>query len=391
VSGGLIAPHGGRLVNRLITGDGRQAALTRAARLPTITLDGWAQSDVEVIATGALSPLEGFMSEAEVTHVLEHRRLPSGLVWTLPVTLIVTEAEANGIDAGREVALVDEARTPLAILTVTQAYRYDKMAYAQGSFGTTDRAHPGVSRLLAQGEVFLAGPLTVVTLPRHDDVLANRLTPAQTRAEFAQRGWQRVVGFQTRNPIHRAHEYLLKVALEVTDGLLIHPLVGETKADDVPAEVRMRCYEVLIEKYFPRDRVLLAVNPASMRYAGPREAVFHAIVRKNYGCTHFIVGRDHAGAGTFYGPFDAQRIFSEFAPEELGITPLFFDNAFYCRACGGMASTKSCPHGPASRVSLSGTAVRALLKEGKLPPPEFSRPEVAQILIEAMAAQPVRT
>ena len=383
---GLIPPHGGTLVNRLVAGAECQAALALARALPTVTLDAYAQSDVEAIAIGALSPLEGFMSEAEVASVLATKRLPGGLVWTLPVTLQATGAQAKGISAGGQVALTDEAGTVLAVLSVTQIYRYDLRAFAEGAFGTTDRAHPGVYRLHEQGDTFLAGPLTVVNLPRHDDFAGYRLTPTQTRAEFARRGWRRVVGFQTRNPIHRAHEYLLKVALEVTDGLLIHPLVGQTKSDDVPAAVRMRCYEVLIEKYFPETRVLLAVNPASMRYAGPREAIFHAILRKNYGCTHFIVGRDHAGVGNFYGPFDAQQIFSEFDPEELGITPLFFDNAFYCRACGGMASTKSCPHDAQMRVVLSGTAVRALLREGKPPPPEFTRPEVAQVLMEAIAA-----
>ena len=382
---GLIPPHGGTLVNRLVSGAERESALARAGRLPAIPVDPYVQSDIEVIAVGALSPLLGFMTELEVTSVLARKRLPNGVVWTLPVTLAVPEAQAKGLAVGRDVALTDESGTPLAILTVRDLYRYDKAAYAQGAFGTTDRSHPGVARLFEQGEVFLGGPLAVINLPAHDDFSAQRLTPAQTRAEFSRRGWQRVVGFQTRNPIHRAHEYLLKVALEVTDGLLIHPLVGETKLDDVPAAVRMRCYEVLIEKYFPKDRVLLAVNPCSMRYAGPREAIFHAILRKNYGCTHFIVGRDHAGVGSFYGPFDAQEIFTEFEPEALGITPLFFDSAFYCKACGGMASTKSCPHGAEQRVLLSGTAVRALLKEGKLPPPEFSRPEVAQILIEALA------
>ena len=389
---GLIAPHGGVLVNRVLTGAEREALLKRAATLPAVTLDGWAQSDVEVIAIGALSPLVGFMTQAEVASVLTRRRLLSNVVWTLPVTLIVTEAEAKGLTVGREVALKDETGTILAVLSLTDVYRYDKAAYAQGAFGTTNRAHPGVERLFSQGDVFLAGPLAVVNLPRHEDFVGNRLTPAQTRAEFTRRGWSRVVGFQTRNPIHRAHEYLLKVALEVTDGLMIHPLVGETKSDDVPASVRMRCYETLITGYFPKDRVMLVVNPASMRYAGPREAVFHAILRKNYGCTHFIFGRDHAGVGNFYGPFDAQKIFGEFTPEELGITPLFFDNAFFCTACGEMASTKTCPHGPETRVSLSGTAVRALLKDGKLPPPEFSRPSVAQILIEALRSpQPVKT
>ncbi len=259
------------------------------------------------------------------------------------------------------------------------------MVEAKLVFGTIDTSHPGVARVMAQGPYYVGGRVSVLNLPRHQDFSPYRLPPSQTRQEFRLRGWKMVVGFQTRNPIHRAHEYLLRCALEIADGLLIHPLVGQTKGDDISAVVRMRCYEALIESYLPRDRVLLVVNPASMRYAGPREAIFHAIIRQNYGCSHFIVGRDHAGVGKFYGPFDAQRIFSRFTKEELGVTPLCFDNAFYCRVCQGMATVKTCPHPVTERVSLSGTAVRQMLAEGKSPPPEFTRPEIGEILKEVHA------
>jgi sulfate adenylyltransferase len=371
----------------MVGGAERETLSAKAASLPRIELDGWALSDVEMIAIGGFSPLEGFMTRADYESVVARRRLSNGLVWTIPVTLAVSRPQAQGLRG--DVALTSGGRV-VAILHLEDIYSPDKSREAQQVLGTTDRSHPGVKRLETTGEVYLGGRISVVHRPQAMAFARYRLDPADTRRLFAERGWRRVVAFQTRNPIHRAHEYLQKCALEICDGMLLHPIVGETKGDDVPAEVRMRSYEVLLERYYPKDRVLLAVNPASMRYAGPREAVFHALIRKNYGCTHFIVGRDHAGVGKFYGTYDAQRIFEEFDPQEIGITPLLFENAAYCTVCGGMVSSKTCPHRPDQHVSLSGTKVRELLQAGTPPPPEVTRPEVAAVLIEAMRQASVR-
>ena len=384
----MISPHGGTLINRIVTGPAREQLLARAGSMPKVQLDAWALSDLEMLAIGAFSPLEGFMTKRDYEGVVQTRRLATGLVWTIPVTLAVDRATANSLKAGGDVALVSDEKT-VAILHIEDIYQPDKTVEAQQVLKTTEASHPGVARLQAIGEAYLGGKVSVINRPAHTRFLPYRLDPSQTRTLFAERGWKRVVGFQTRNPIHRAHEYLQKCALEICDGMLLHPIVGETKGDDVPAAVRMKSYEVLIERYYPKDRVILAVNPASMRYAGPREAIFHALIRKNYGCTHFVVGRDHAGVGKFYGTYDAQKIFDDFEPEALGITPLFFENSFYCRVCAAMASTKTCPHGEAERVSLSGTKVRELLIAGTPPPIEVSRPEVAQVLIEAMHSQSI--
>jgi sulfate adenylyltransferase len=330
-----------------------------------------------------MSPLEGFMTEADYRSVVDSMRLTNGLVWSIPVVLSAKTEEQRKLEPGTEVAMVDGEGRALAVMQVEDRYEVDHDYEAQMVLRTTDGQHPGVQYLKSISPVYLGGEIHLIRHPEHRDFVRYRLEPKETRVLFAARGWNRIAAFQTRNPIHRAHEYLQKCALEVTDGLLIHPLVGETKADDIPADVRMRCYEELIEKYYPRDRVVLSVFPAAMRYAGPREAIFHALVRRNYGCTHFIVGRDHAGVGDYYGTYDAHAIFGEFEPEEIRITPLFFDLAFYCQRCGNMASTKTCPHGKDDHVFLSGTKVRQMLAEGKLPPTEFTRPEVAAILAES--------
>jgi sulfate adenylyltransferase len=367
----LIKPHGGTLVDR--TGERPDGVES----LEHVSLTSRELSDLDMLASGALSPLEGFMGREDYEGVVESMRLANGLPWALPVCLAVDAAPQ-----GDRVALTDEAGKPLAVLDVEDVFEYDKTREAEQCFRTAEDEHPGVARLYAQKPLYLAGKLTVFERaePSFPELAFD---PAETRAAFADRGWRRVVGFQTRNPIHRAHEYLTKVALETVDGLMIHPLVGETKSDDVPAATRVECYRILVDGYYPADRVLVAAFPAAMRYAGPREAIWHAICRKNYGCSHFIVGRDHAGVGSYYGTYDAQLIFDEFEPHELDIEPMFFEHTFWCNTCGAMASAKTCPHPAEDHVFLSGTKVREMLENGELPPVEFSRPEVAEALIEA--------
>mgnify|MGYP000726813919 CR=1 FL=1 len=378
------------MIWKVLEGKALKEMLAQAREMKRIVLASRERSDLELLATGAYSPLEGFMTREEYRGVLEDMRLPSGAIWSLPITLAVSTAEARSLREGERVALADEDGTILGCLEVQDRFRYDREGEARAVYRTTDPEHPGVARLLGQKEVYLGGPVWLLQRPEHP-FPAYHFDPPQVREMIRERGWKRVVGFQTRNPVHRAHEYLQKCALEMADGLLLHPLVGDTKGDDVPAEVRMRCYEVLMENYYPRERVILAVFPGAMRYAGPREAVFHALVRKNYGCTHFIVGRDHAGVGSYYGPFDAHRLLEQFRPEELGIQILYFDQAFYCRACAGMASEKTCPHGAEERLILSGTRVREMLRRGEMLPPEFTRPEVARVLAEAFRLQETRS
>ncbi len=376
--------HGGRLIDLLVHGEEAHVLREQTATMPVVSLNSRSLSDLELLAVGGYSPLEGFMTQADYSSVVDDMHLASGLPWPMPITLAVEESDAHSVSEGGDIALADESGRILASMHVREKFGYDKRAEAEKVYRTDEENHPGVAALYAQGDVLLGGPVRVLDVPGHDDFLDHRLTPAQTRAAFADRGWRTIVGFQTRNPVHRAHEYITKSAMEIVDGLFLHPLVGDTKSDDIPADVRMRCYQVLMANYYPAGRVILSVNPAAMRYAGPREAIFHALVRKNFGCTHFIVGRDHAGVGSYYGTFDAQLLFGEFDPAALGIIPLMFDNTFFCKKCDAMASAKTCPHDAGVRVSLSGTQVRDMLKGGIAPPPEFSRPEVAQVLIEAM-------
>jgi sulfate adenylyltransferase len=380
-----IPAHGGQLINRELTGIQRETLLERVPSMPSINLRPREVSDLEMLANGAFSPLEGFMCEEDYIAVRGNMHLASGLPWTIPITLSVSDDKAQTLKEGQDIALYESGGHLLGVLHLHQKFRYDKQREAERVYLTTDESHPGVRALYEQGEWLLGGPISLLNRPRNPSFPNYRLDPRQTREAFKKKGWRRIVAFQTRNPIHRAHEYIIKCALESVDGLLLHPLVGETKSDDIPAEVRMRCYEVMLENYFPKTRTVLAVNPAAMRYAGPREAVFHAIIRKNYGCTHFIVGRDHAGVGNYYGTYDAHYIFNEFDPASLGITPMFFDHSFYCRRCESMASNKTCPHDSSEHVTLSGTKVREMLSKGEMPPREFSRPEVARILIEAMS------
>lgn len=379
-----IPPHGGQLVNRIATPEQREVFLSKAEFLPRVQLDARAVSDLEMIAIGGFSPLTGFMNQEDYNCVVAQMRLANGTVWSIPITLSVTEEVAANLTEGGLVRLDNPQGRFIGVLELTQKYHYDKRREAINVYRTDDEKHPGVQVLYKQPPVYLAGDVWLLQRDPHPLFPSYQIDPAQSRQLFQIRGWRTIVGFQTRNPIHRAHEYIQKCALETVDGLFLHPLVGETKDDDIPADVRMRCYEILLEKYYPQDRVILAINPSAMRYAGPREAIFHALIRKNYGCTHFIVGRDHAGVGNYYGTYDAQHIFDEFAQEEIGIVPMKFEHAFYCTRTKQMATTKTSPSKPEERIHLSGTKVREMLRRGELPPPEFSRPEVAAELARAL-------
>jgi sulfate adenylyltransferase len=380
-------PHGGRLINRLLEGPAREQMLERAARLPRIRLNARQLSDVELIAIGAFSPLTGFMGERDYRSVLDQQRLHNRLPWTMPITLAVTQDEAKSVARTDAVALTDDAGHIVALLELEEVFVYDREEEARQVLLTTSDAHPGVQYLKSVGDRCLAGNIHLLRRKDRGAFGKYTLDPKETRYLFEHRGWRTVVAFQTRNPVHRAHEYILRCALETVDGLLLHPLMGETREEDVPAEVRLKCYVALLEAALPPSRVVLSLYPAAMRYAGPREAVFHALARKNYGATHFIVGRDHAGVGQFYGPYDAQKKFFEFEADELGITPICFDATFYCRKCGSLASEKTCRHAPEERLTLSGTKVREMLRNGDHLPEEFTRPEVAEILRAAYKAQ----
>lgn len=382
-----IAPHGGQLINCIANEAEKQEFQAQADSLPRVQLDQRAVSDLEMIAIGGFSPLRGFMEQTDYELVVTDMHLENGLPWSIPVTLSVSEEEAETLKEGSWVRLDDPQGRFVGVLELTQKYRYNKAHEAINVYRTDEEKHPGVAVIYQKGAINLAGPIWLLERDPHPLFPNYQIDPSQSRALFREKGWKTIVGFQTRNPIHRAHEYIQKCALEVVDGLFLHPLVGATKSDDIPADVRMRCYEIMLENYYPQDRVTLAIYPAAMRYAGPREAIFHALVRKNYGCTHFIVGRDHAGVGDYYGTYDAQAIFDEFDPDALGITPMRFEHAFYCKRTKQMATTKTSPSTPEERLHLSGTKVRAMLREGQCPPEEFSRPEVAQELVKAMQAQ----
>jgi sulfate adenylyltransferase len=354
--------------------------LGRAPTLKSVQVSSRLVADLECLAVGAYSPVEGFMNKGDYESVLKHMRLESGAAWTLPITLPIDDEQLESIRGSKQVVLLSGSAQPLAILHVGEIYEYDRQAEARHVYRTEDTAHPGVALLRDQGNHLVGGTVTVLDLPPGRLFEAERLSPAYIRRLIEKKGWKTVCGFHARNPIYRAHEYLTKCALELVDGLLLHPTVGDDRGDNISSTARIASYQYLVENFYPPNRVILSVFPGLAKYAGPREAVFHALCRKNYGCTHMIVGRDHAGVGNYYGSFEAHEIFGEFTPAELGITPIFVDHAFWCRLCDQMATAKTCPHRPEERVALSATEVRRRLASGETIPPEFARPQIVEVL-----------
>jgi sulfate adenylyltransferase len=379
----LVPPHGGELLPLMVSGEQREQALVEASRLPQVIMNSRELSDLIMLATGAFSPLKGFMGREDYNRVVGEMRLKSGQLWPIPVTLAVSQSKAATIREGQKLALVNPDQDEIiASMLVEEKYPYDKREEAVEVFGTDDPNHPGIRVIYEQDDIYLGGQVTVFSQGGYPERFPEFARPEETRAIFTQKGWKTIAAFQTRNPMHRSHEYLTKIALEVCDGLLIHPIVGKLKTGDIPAEVRLECYRRLIDNYYPKDRVVLKVYPMEMRYAGPREAILHAIIRQNFGCSHLIVGRDHAGVGSYYRPFDAQRIFDTLKPGDLYIQPLKLESTFWCHRCGAMASAKTCPHPDEDHLVISGTLLREMLARGERPPEQFSRKEIVDVLIE---------